>query len=403
MRPLDREVEPAFQLKIEARDGGQPALSATLLVTVTVLDANDHAPTFPEPAYSVEVPEDAPAGTLLLQLQAHDPDAGANGHVTYYLGAGAAGAFLLEPSSGELRTATALDREQCPSYAFTVNAVDAAAAGPLSTTVPVTVTVRDVNDHAPTFPTSPLRLRLPRPGPSLSTPTLPLATLRAEDRDAGANASILYRLAGTPPPGTTVDSYTGEIRVARSPVTLGPRDRVLFIVATDLGRPARSATGVVIVGLQGEPERGPRFPRASSEAVLRENAPPGASQTHLSVWQPWVGWGYALKRVPSALSPELTVQLVLSSLQELPLSPPRLSTRGARVDPSPTASSAGTSEGRSPSSPVQVGKGRSRGLREGQPPGGTPSGPQEPLVGEGRPLSKGPQGGRLQGEQGAWH
>ncbi|KAB0397050.1 hypothetical protein E2I00_012005, partial [Balaenoptera physalus] len=275
MRPLDREVEPAFQLQIEARDGGQPALSATLLVTVTVLDANDHAPAFPVPAYSVEVPEDAPAGTLLLQLQAHDPDAGPNGHVTYYLGAGAAGAFLLEPSSGELRTATALDREQCPSYAFTVNAVDGAAAGPLSTTVPITIMVRDVNDHAPTFPTSPLRLRLPRPGPSLSTPTLALATLRAEDRDAGANASILYRLAGTPPPGTTVDSYTGEIRVARSPVTLGPQDRVLFIVATDLGRPARSATGVVIVGLQGESERGPRFPRASSEAMLRENAPPG--------------------------------------------------------------------------------------------------------------------------------
>uniref|UniRef100_A0A2K5Z4W0 Protocadherin-16 n=1 Tax=Mandrillus leucophaeus TaxID=9568 RepID=A0A2K5Z4W0_MANLE len=275
MRPLDREVEPAFQLRIEARDGGQPALSATLLLTVTVLDANDHAPAFPVPAYSVEVPEDVPAGTLLLQLQAHDPDAGANGRVTYYLGAGTAGAFLLEPSSGELRTAAALDREQCPSYTFAVSAVDGAAAGPLSTTVSVTIIVRDVNDHAPTFPTSPLRLRLPRPGPSFSTPTLALATLRAEDRDAGANASILYRLAGTPPPGTTVDSYTGEIRVARSPVALGTRDRVLFIVATDLGRPARSATGVIIVGLQGEAERGPRFPRTSSEAMIRENAPPG--------------------------------------------------------------------------------------------------------------------------------
>uniref|UniRef100_A0A2K5MLV8 Protocadherin-16 n=1 Tax=Cercocebus atys TaxID=9531 RepID=A0A2K5MLV8_CERAT len=275
MRPLDREVEPAFQLRIEARDGGQPALSATLLLTVTVLDANDHAPAFPVPAYSVEVPEDVPAGTLLLQLQAHDPDAGANGRVTYYLGAGTAGAFLLEPSSGELRTAAALDREQCPSYTFAVSAVDGAAAGPLSTTVSVTIIVRDVNDHAPTFPTSPLRLRLPRPGPSFSTPTLALATLRAEDRDAGANASILYRLAGTPPPGTTVDSYTGEIRVARSPVALGARDRVLFIVATDLGRPARSATGVIIVGLQGEAERGPRFPRTSSEAMIRENAPPG--------------------------------------------------------------------------------------------------------------------------------
>lgn len=298
MRPLDREVEPAFQLQIEAQDRGQPALSAILLVTVTVLDANDHAPAFPLPAYSVEVPEDVPTGTLLLQLQAHDPDAGANGRVTYYLGAGAAGAFLLEPGSGELRTAAALDREQCPSYAFSVSAVDGAAAGPLSTTVPVTILVRDVNDHAPTFPTSPLRLRLPRPSPSLSTPTLALATLRAEDRDAGANASILYRLAGAPPPGTTVDSYTGEIRVARSPVALGPRDRVLFIVATDLGRPARSATGVVIVGLQGESERGPRFSRASSEATLRENAPPGGSSTMSPRFVSLDGLGLLTRNVP---------------------------------------------------------------------------------------------------------
>lgn len=302
MRPLDREVEPAFQLQIEARDGGQPALSATLLVTVTVLDANDHAPAFPVPSYSVEVPEDAPAGTLLLQLQAHDPDAGANGRVTYYLGTGAAGAFLLEPSSGELRTATTLDREQCPSYAFTVNAVDSAAAGPLSTTVPVTITVRDVNDHAPTFPTSPLRLRLPRPGPVFSTPILPLATLRAEDRDTGANASILYRLAGTPPPGTTVDSYTGEIRVSRSPVSLSPRDRVLFIVATDLGRPARSATGVVIIGLQGESEHGPRFSRASSEAMLRENAPPGESLTMSPSFVSLDGLGLLSENIPQTPS-----------------------------------------------------------------------------------------------------
>lgn len=76
-----------------------------------------------------------------------------------------------------------------------------------------------------------------------------------------------------------MDSYTGEIRVARSLVAVGPQDRVLFIVATDLGRPARSATGVVVIGLQGESERGPRFPRASSDIALRENAPAGKSQT----------------------------------------------------------------------------------------------------------------------------
>ncbi|XP_056651093.1 protocadherin-16 [Monodelphis domestica] len=277
-RSLDRETEPSFQLLVVARDGGQPVRSATVLVTVTVLDANDHAPTFTAPSYAVEVPEDAPIGTLLLQLEARDPDDGANGRVAYYLGEGAAGAFLLEPGSGELRTAVPLDREREARYGFVVHAVDGAAAGPLSASVSVTVTVRDVNDHAPAFPASPLRLRLRSARTALgqgSSGPHALAILRAEDRDAGANASILYRLAGPAPPGASVDSYTGEIRLAHPPAALGPRDRVLFIVATDLGRPARSATGVVVVGLQGETERGPRFPRPSSEAALPEDAPPG--------------------------------------------------------------------------------------------------------------------------------
>uniref|UniRef100_F7G250 Protocadherin-16 n=1 Tax=Monodelphis domestica TaxID=13616 RepID=F7G250_MONDO len=280
-RSLDRETEPSFQLLVVARDGGQPVRSATVLVTVTVLDANDHAPTFTAPSYAVEVPEDAPIGTLLLQLEARDPDDGANGRVAYYLGEGAAGAFLLEPGSGELRTAVPLDREREARYGFVVHAVDGAAAGPLSASVSVTVTVRDVNDHAPAFPASPLRLRLRSARTALgqgSSGPHALAILRAEDRDAGANASILYRLAGPAPPGASVDSYTGEIRLAHPPAALGPRDRVLFIVATDLGRPARSATGVVVVGLQGETERGPRFPRPSSEAALPEDAPPGAER-----------------------------------------------------------------------------------------------------------------------------
>ena len=99
-----------------------------------------------------------------------------------------------------------------------------------------------------------------------------------------------------------MDSYTGEIRVARSPVSLGPQDRVLFIVATDLGRPARSATGVVIVGLQGESERGPRFPRASSEAMLRENAPPGGCPTMSPGFVPLDGLGLLTKNSPQTPS-----------------------------------------------------------------------------------------------------
>ncbi|XP_038595774.1 LOW QUALITY PROTEIN: protocadherin-16 [Tachyglossus aculeatus] len=271
-RELDREATASYELRVEARDGGLPPRRAELQVAVSVLDVNDHAPAFPTVAYNVEVPEDLPVGGLLLTVRAVDHDAGDNGRVAYYLDGGAAGAFQLEPASGELRTARPLDRERRDAFAFQVTAVDGAAGRPRSAVVSIKVTVLDVNDHVPFFPASPLRLRPPHR--LASAGSRPLATLTAEDRDAGANASILYRLA-RPPPGAAVDSYTGEIRLARPTASLAPRERVLFVVATDLGRPALSATGVVVVQLPDEPDGGPRFPRASSEASLPENAAPG--------------------------------------------------------------------------------------------------------------------------------
>ncbi|KAH7932447.1 hypothetical protein HPB52_024542 [Rhipicephalus sanguineus] len=60
-RPLDYEETPSYQLAVEARDGGEPPLSARAWLNVSVLDANDNAPVFGGP-YSATVTEDASPG-----------------------------------------------------------------------------------------------------------------------------------------------------------------------------------------------------------------------------------------------------------------------------------------------------------------------------------------------------
>ncbi|XP_053934824.1 protocadherin-16 isoform X2 [Cuculus canorus] len=269
-RALDRERAASYSLAVVVRDGGAPPRSATMVVSVRVLDLNDNAPRFAQASYAVEVPEDLPVGALVLQLAAHDPDEGPNGRVSYYLGNESLGAFQVEPQSGRLRSARALDRERRPTYSFLAKAVDSAPREPKSAAVRVTVTVQDVNDHAPAFPHSPLALNLSRHAP----PKQVVATVRAEDRDAGANASILYRLAA-PNAAFAIDSYTGDIQLLRPLGSLHPRQRTLFVLATDLGQPALSSTGVVVIHLQEEPYRGLRFPRGTSEVALPENAAPG--------------------------------------------------------------------------------------------------------------------------------
>ncbi|KAJ7418566.1 hypothetical protein BTVI_28721 [Pitangus sulphuratus] len=271
-RALDREQVASYSLTVVVQDHGSPPRSATMSVTVQVLDLNDNTPSFAQATYTVEVPEDLPVGALVLQLVAEDPDEGTNGQVSYYLGNESLGMFQVEPQSGCIRSAQALDRERQPSYSFLAKAVDSAPWEPKSTAVRVTVTVRDVNDHAPAFLHSPLTVNLSRHTPLKQV----VATMRAEDRDAGANASILYRLA-TPTSAFAINSYTGDIQLLQALDSLSQRQRTLFILATDLGQPALSSTGVVVIHVQEEPYRGLRFPRGTSDVALAENAAPGTA------------------------------------------------------------------------------------------------------------------------------
>ncbi|XP_036247619.1 protocadherin-16 [Molothrus ater] len=267
---LDREQIASYSLTVVVQDHGSPPRSATMSVNVQVLDLNDNAPSFAQASYTVEVPEDLPVGALVLQLVAEDPDEGTNGQVSYYLGNESLGMFQVELQSGRLRSTQALDRERQPSYSFLARAVDSAPWEPRSAAVRVTIVVRDVNDHVPAFLHSPLTVNLSRHTPLKQV----VATMRAEDRDAGANASILYRFA-TPSSAFAINSYTGDIQLLQPLGALSQRQRTLFVLAMDLGQPALSSTGVVVIHVQEEPYRGLRFPRSTRDVALAENAAPG--------------------------------------------------------------------------------------------------------------------------------
>lgn len=269
-RGLDRERVANYKLTVAACDHGVPPLCAHLEVHVRVLDLNDNSPSFAQEAYAAEVPEDLPLGALVLQLRALDPDEGANGRVSYFLANESLGTFQVDPETGRVSSTQSLDREHRATYSFLALAVDASPQHPQSVSVQVTVTVQDVNDHAPTFPLSPLAVTLPRNTP----PKRVVATLRAEDQDAGANASVLYRFA-TPRPAFAIDTYTGAIQLLQPLGALSQRQRTLLVLASDLGQPALSSTGVVVIHVQGENYRGVRFPRSTSDVALPENASAG--------------------------------------------------------------------------------------------------------------------------------
>jgi len=65
---LDRETEPQYRLRLMAYDGGEPARSASVDIIVSVADSNDNRPRFTSDEYQATVIENAPAGTVVVQV-----------------------------------------------------------------------------------------------------------------------------------------------------------------------------------------------------------------------------------------------------------------------------------------------------------------------------------------------
>ncbi|XP_076130098.1 protocadherin-16 [Alosa pseudoharengus] len=270
-RGLDRESRASYTLEVAAQDRGTPPLSSVTQVQISVLDVNDNSPVFPSASHAVDISEDAAEGSLVLEVSASDADDGENGKIMYFLSQEAGGAFAIDPDTGRVTTVAPLDRERRSSYSFQVVAVDCSPASPRNATTQVTVTVLDVNDNAPFFIQDPLVL-------NVSSRTVAVhqvvATMRAEDKDFGANGSVFYRFA-SPVRGFTINSLTGEIRTTEALSGLTQAHRTLIVEAMDQGSPSQSSLGVVIIYVKEQDYSGVRFSRTARDVSLLENAAKG--------------------------------------------------------------------------------------------------------------------------------
>ena len=144
---LDFETKKVYNnLAIRATDS--EGNFDAIFVTINVTDAND-APNFPTETATRTVAENTARGINIGDpFQATDPDSGDT--LTYSLHRGDAGAFRINPSTGQLRTHMALDFETKKVYNnLAIRATD--SEGNFDA-IFVTINVTDAND-APNFPT----------------------------------------------------------------------------------------------------------------------------------------------------------------------------------------------------------------------------------------------------------
>ncbi|XP_024946918.1 protocadherin-like wing polarity protein stan isoform X2 [Cephus cinctus] len=190
-KTLDREQVSGYLLTVTARDGGVPSLSDTTDVEISVTDVNDNAPIFEALQYQGSVLEDVLVGTSVLRVAASDSDMGLNGKVRYTLEDDGDGAFVIDPTTGIVRTAKTLDRESVARYVLKAVAVDTGSPC-LSSVVPITIKIEDINDSPPAFENDKITMYIAENSPVGST----VGEIYAHDPDEGPNAEVQYSIIG---------------------------------------------------------------------------------------------------------------------------------------------------------------------------------------------------------------
>ncbi|XP_010154165.1 PREDICTED: protocadherin Fat 3-like, partial [Eurypyga helias] len=206
---LDREspLESDIGIFLRALDGGGRTTFCT--VRVIVVDENDNAPQFLTVEYRASVKADVGKGYLVTQVQAVDPDDGANSRITYslYSEASVSVADLLEidPDNGWMVTKGSFNQLKNTVLSFFVKAVDGG--------IPVKHSLIPVYIHV--LPPETIL-------PSFSQPQYSFTI--AEDTVIGSTIDILHVL---PNPGALYSTVNGEL-------TENNKDGV-FIIEQDTG------------------------------------------------------------------------------------------------------------------------------------------------------------------------
>ncbi|XP_075904187.1 protocadherin-10-like [Nelusetta ayraudi] len=288
-KPLDREQQAAHRYVLTAVDGGQPPRTGTALLVVRVLDSNDNVPVFEQPVYTVELAENAPAGTLVIQLNASDLDEGPNGEVVYSFSNHVSGRvrdlFAVDARTGRVEVRGEVDFEESALHQIFVQAKD---LGPNAVPAHCKVLVRvgDVNDNAPEITFSTVTESVSESAP----PGTVIALLSVTDRDAGDNGQVDVELLGDVP-----FKLKSSFRYYYTIVTDGALNREqadfysVTVVARDKGSPYLATSKSVRVQVSDENDNLPAFTQSLYDVYVTENNVPGAYIHAVTAVDPDVG------------------------------------------------------------------------------------------------------------------
>uniref|UniRef100_A0A4W6ECJ5 Cadherin domain-containing protein n=1 Tax=Lates calcarifer TaxID=8187 RepID=A0A4W6ECJ5_LATCA len=272
-KPLDREKQEQISLVLSAVDGGEPQMSGTMLIVITVLDINDNAPVFTQTIYKATVTENSPKGTIVGTVTATDADHGSNSHITYSITNtldDVRNVFEVNEENGEITLIGDIDFEESRNYQINL----LANQGGLTDSCKILFDIIDVNDNAPIIDLMSTTQSIPEDS-KLQTV---VAVMNVHDADSDNNGVVKCFLRDSEPfiiENTSNGFYSILTNTDLDRETASEYN--ITVTCSDEGVPSLSSSVTLTLQISDVNDNTPVFERSSYEAYIVENNTPGLS------------------------------------------------------------------------------------------------------------------------------
>jgi cadherin EGF LAG seven-pass G-type receptor 1 len=278
MKTLDRETIDRYDLTAIATDKGQNNRSASVAVSITLLDVNDSPPKFNKDLYKVKIAEDVAVQTTILTVTAKSADLGINGLVSYSIPE-SDGRLTIDSTSGDIIVTKALDYEETTFYRLIIQAQDGGVP-PLTGTTTVDVQIDNVNDNSPIFQSETVSVIDIAENMAKNSP---VTQVTAIDNDDGTFGKITYRITSSDVLDTfSIGSTTGSITTLKELDYESHTSYTINVVAEDGGDPPESGQVTILVNVKDINDESPQFIKKHYRKSVSESTDTGTVVLHVS-------------------------------------------------------------------------------------------------------------------------
>lgn len=310
---LDREKVDNYNFMLVAKDGGDPSLNGTMMINITVEDANDNRPVFTQAVFPVTVKENYPLNTTFLNVTATDLDIGRNAKISYQINSQQSqiikDTFRVNSSTGEVYLAQHLEYESDQPIKVKIDATDDGER-PLTSQAVAEVTVEDSENNAPIIKINLLSSSQFAETSEYASVGSVVAYVEVIDSDGDRNGLVTCEIESGPFGLQAMEAKEYKIIVFSTLDREKADKHNVTIQCHDFGVPQLTSSANFTVIVLDKNDNAPKFTQELYESTIMENNDNGSTVVQVFARDADIGMN---KEVSYYLDPDMLVHFKINA------------------------------------------------------------------------------------------